>query len=83
MRVHCKACDGKSFNSVSRLRKHQWTDHREWYANTGRHQALAVQEVARPTEIVQEMSAKSLLAQLRRQSEFMHDVVTLVEGLIK
>lgn len=79
MRVHCKKCDGKSFNSVRSLRIHQWRDHRESYGNVGYRKELIV----RPAEQLPEMSARALLQKLKNQATFIHDVVTLVEGLIK
>ena len=30
--THCKKCDGLEFHSISELRKHQWSAHREQYA---------------------------------------------------
>ena len=70
MPVHCKKCDNESFATVSALRKHQWSKHRDLYAKVGHPNGTR-------------KSAQDLLVDLKKQQDFIGEVIDLLEGMIK
>jgi hypothetical protein len=79
MRVHCKQCGNKPFNSISLLRKHQWAAHPKSYAAVG-YSHKNGQELVKTVKV--QMTASELLDKLKEQQRFMNDVVNLIERMI-
>ena len=73
----CKKCDIR-FRKTSSLRKHQWKEHREYYANTG-HRG---KDIVKVDDTVPPLLASGLLEALKKQKIFINDVVSLVEAMI-
>lgn len=82
--VHCKPC-GKTFYSIRTLRRHQWTEHAEYYAKRTK-PAVKLLEAPKDVETQPipsvDMSVTELLHKLTAQQMFLHDVVTLIERMV-
>jgi hypothetical protein len=88
--ITCKQpqCDHKQFRTISALRKHQWKEHRDLYANVNMVKAREVKarEVIRhPGQHLEKpkMTVEELLVGLKRQQSFVNDVVALIEESMK
>jgi hypothetical protein len=66
MRIHCKKCDGRAFSSISALRKHQWAEHREVFANTGK---PAPKEGGGPGSYWAKLSAEERQVEMARRQQ--------------
>lgn len=89
--VHCRLCV-RTFYSLTTLRRHQWSAHRDRYSNVGKvHPKKEVKLLEAPKDVIVrdiqqpvppvDMSVTELLRKLTAQQEFLHDVVSLIEGM--
>ena len=86
MPVHCKKCDNESFATLSALRKHQWSKHRDLYAKVGKsknERRAKFKATILGRKNGSDQSAMELLADLKKQQDFIGEVIDLLEGMIK
>lgn len=90
--VHCKKCDQvRYFKTISELRKHQWRKHKELYTRMGevreakkqKKELVPIVHVLQPTNPNGEMTVSTLLGKLKEQRDFMVNVVSMIENMVK
>lgn len=75
---NCKACR-TAFRSISTLRKHQWSEHREFYANvTAKGKSLVPVKSTNNNN----MAVVELLDKLTDQRNLLDNTIALIKGVM-
>lgn len=86
LRIHQWSAHREAYNKVGFPTNNKgWTkaQHAKYQATIEARRSDDTALIVRPIEPVQEMTARALLQKVKNQATFMHDVVSLLEGIIK